>query len=259
MPESAEARVTAAVEAVLRLLDNHRRFLTSSRERMRRQLAAAGLTRCFGLLRAICTLRDTDQLAMAAPLVRAVVELVLVSLYVLLKGDDLDDDGALLDLLAAQTLAFSKLRLSGELPSAEAEYARHANVLRARGREPQPLNYADIAKRVGTLLEAQDPEAPRAFDTILYQVVYRMESTFGAHAGLGTLLSHVRWDPNGAWDAVDVDPKLPVGRQDVLAAKCACLLARQVYKAFAVRTLPDIEVVIEELVLAEQALPMSPR
>jgi hypothetical protein len=92
------ARDPKAIRDLLRVIDEHLRFLTSNRNRLRRQVAAAGLVRCRNLVEGMLILREGGRADILGILNRAVLEAWLVSLWVLLKGQDLDDDSVLIDL-----------------------------------------------------------------------------------------------------------------------------------------------------------------
>ena len=168
---------TKAKEAADRILAHVYEHVDAFRARPPRkaeQFAAAGLMRCCALLKGILVLDEARMPALAGILARQHWETWLVSLYVLLGGDEaleviVDDD-----IYWSRNLSES-LRMEGD--------HHHPDSVK----KPKKLNYWKLHQRVIELLrERREPvDGPKGVAG--YGVIYGYESFFSTHANLFTI------------------------------------------------------------------------
>ncbi len=229
------------------MIDAHLKYLTSNRNRLRRQVAAAGLVRCRNLVEAMLILRKAGREDVLGILNRAVQEAWLVSLWVLLKGKDLDDDDVLVELGSDYAVWYGTM--ASKLPDF-AEEAKSkiiewkeivADRLEAAGQKPvlSKLRYDKIAEELGPLLEH---EGAKIVAIDVYNRAYRAESTTSVHAGLGTISRYLRYgdEEKGENDSVVPEPGSAFPDQEWLAALLTIDLADHVFRAFGVRVEPPL-------------------
>jgi len=80
----------------------------------------------------------------------------------------------------------------------------------------------------------------------VYDRIYRSESTYSAHPGVGLFVRYIQWDPAEERDAIIPNPGPPFPRQERLAAMLTTFLAVRVLKAFGVVVDPRLEQAYEE-------------
>jgi hypothetical protein len=213
------------VRHILTALKDHDRFLTSQRVKLPRQFAAAGLARCRALLEGMCALEESGRSDVSGVLGRALLETWLVSAYVILRNDrdSLTDIGAGF-AKAARNIA-EALEMDGLSEKAEQWTAA------VGGPKVAMPSYKDLTKRVTVLLE---PKGHRIDPSLLYDLLYRAQSTFDAHGGLGAIGRYLSYGPDGGPDQVVENPGPTFERQIVVGASLVCLLAKLVYKEFSV-------------------------
>jgi hypothetical protein len=234
-PDEAIGR---ACEELLDVLDTRMNYLTSTGELARRQVAAGALMRSRNLLHGLITLAPV-RADLCGLLLRNLVEAYMIGLLFLF------DD---------------------ELPDAlRSEHIRHRNlVIERNGLAPDvDLEPSDPRtgsgwsvengfKRMSEILAARG-EPTEFSDTLLYDLVYRSESTWGGH-GLGLALPYVS-EPEplgltslpGGTLGCDL-PKIGV------AATWVAHLARHVYEQFGVGT-TEVSELLERLAKLLEAEP----
>jgi hypothetical protein len=247
------------VGELLAVLDTHFPFLKSTRARLRRQLAAAGLARCRALLEGMVLLRDATREDVIGVLLRALCEAWMVSLYVLYKGENLDDDSVLIELAADYETWTRKMagKVGGWAEGNKAEEIladwgaelRHwEEQARADGKAsktPAKLNYETIARELGSLLEKVEGAAPDILS--VYDRVYRGESIYSAHAGLGMLWRYLGISEDERQDAVVERPGPAFPVQVKVGALLTAYLALRVFKEFSVIVRPPLAEVYERI------------
>jgi len=140
----------------------------------------------------------------------------LVSIYVLLGGeaatDDLEEDDVYWKRLLTD-------KLGVVLPYPKSEW--HST--------PSKLNFWDLSDKIKPLLlKAGEPDVPKG--TSAYDVNYRVQSTFGAHANLHSLLLHIDFG-DGEW-TINANPVSPFSPAAQIPAANTAHLAKYVFKAF---------------------------
>jgi hypothetical protein len=171
--------------------------------------------RCCSLLRGICVLEDAGLAAVAAILERQHWETWLVSLYVILRGQEALGEVAGDDI-------FWKRLLSEKL---DLGFAYHENW---EGK-PAKLNFKKLYDDLQPLLESAgepaSPKGPRGYD-----ITYRVQSLFAVHAGLATIGSYLRYGEK-TWTVVrNPAPSFP--RVSQTPALHTAHLAKHVFKSF---------------------------
>ena len=181
-----------------------------------KQFAAAGLMRCCALLKGILVLDEARMPALAGILTRLHWETWVVSLYVLLAGDEA------LQVIADDDI-YWKRRLSKALRLERDDYQQGWTG------KPAKLSYKDLHDRMLKLLrERESVDGPAGVTG--YDVTYRYESLVSSHANLTTIGEHLvygddEWavsvDSSQTRDDVAVTPVLHTGH-----------LAQYVFKEF---------------------------
>ena len=180
------------------------------------QFAAAGLMRCCALLKGILVLDEAKMPALAGILARQHWETWLVSLYVLLAGDEA------LQVIARDNI-YWKRRLSKALRLERDDYR-----LDWAGRLAK-LNYKELHDRMLELLREREPLDGPAGATG-YDVIYSYESLVSAHANLTTIGGHLVYGDDD-W-AVSVDSSLQPDDIAVTPVLHTVHLAHYVFKEF---------------------------
>ena len=207
------------VNELLTLITEYVSSLESPPHEASRQFAAAGLMRCCALMRGICILDDASLGSLAGILERQHWETWLVSIHVVLRGEEALHEVAGDDIFWKRLLS-EKLNLG---------FAYHDDW---EGKESK-LNFKKLADDLRPLLmkagETDDPDGAKGYD-----LTYRVQSLFAVHAGLATIGSYLRYGDK-MWGVI---PKPPV--QFRAASQTPALhtahLAGYVFKAFALPT-----------------------
>jgi hypothetical protein len=236
---------TGPIRDFLALLAEKTPLLTSTRSRLRRQYAAAGLARCRALLEGICILREQGRADVIGVLNRSVIEMWLVSLYVLVKGRDEDDDSALIELGIehARYMGILGDRFdSPEIKSAVADWKEAIAGSTAPDGESikERPNFEAIARALPALLAKDDPDGLSVPSLALYDKAYRSESSFSAHPGVGSFGRYIAIDPSEERDGIVDNPGPPFPDQELLAVTLTSFLADRVFKAFGIPPDPRI-------------------
>jgi hypothetical protein len=218
------------VRDLLALIDQHVASLESPPEQAPREFAAAGLMRCCSLLSGICVLEDAGLAAVEAILERQHWETWLVSLYVLLRGQEALGEVAGDDIFWKRVLS-EKLNLG---------FAYHENW---EGK-PAKLNFKKLYHDLQLLLEiAGEPASPGGAQG--YDVTYRVQSQFAVHAGLATIGSYLRYGEK-TWTVVrNPGPLFP--RVSQTPALHTAHLARYVFKSFGL-PIEELEPICDTLI-----------
>ena len=150
--------------------------------------------RCCALLKGILVLDEARMPELAGSLVRLHWETWLVSLYVLLGGDEA------LELIERDYIYWSR-KLPESLHMGEDHH--HPDL------EPEKLIYSNLHQRVIKLLrERREPvDGPKGITG--YDVTYRPHSLFSAHANFPTIGRHLVEKDDGCL-AVSVDSSRPL-------------------------------------------------
>ncbi len=181
-----------------------------------KQFAAAGLMRCCALLKGILVLDEARMPALASILARQHWEAWLVSLYVLLAGDEA------LQVIAGDDI-YWKRRLSKALRLERDDYHPDWDGRLAK------LNYKKLYDRMLELLrERESVDGPAGVTG--YDVTYGYESLVSGHANLTTIGGHLVYG-DGDW-AVSVDSSLTPDDVAVTPVLHTVHLAHYVFKEF---------------------------
>ena len=180
------------------------------------QFAAAGLMRCCALLKGILVLDEARMPALASILARQHWEAWLVSLYVLLAGDEA------LQVIAGDNI-YWKRRLSKALRLERDDYHPDWD-----GRLVK-LNYKELHDRMLELLRKREPaDSPTGVTS--YDATYRYESLVSVHANLTTIGGHLVCRDDD-W-TVSVDSSLTPDDVAVTPVLHTVHLAHYVFKEF---------------------------
>ena len=211
--------IREAVYRLLDLLDAHIPSFRSAPEMAPRQFAAAGLMRSCALLKGVLVLEDANLPHLAGILARQHWETWLISLHVILRGDEA------LQEIAGDDI-YWKRRLSDRLKLG-LTYHEHweGKVVK--------LNFKSLAERLKPLLiragESGDPDGVTGYD-----ITYGVQSLFAVHAGLATIGAHLVYGPQ-EW-SVEPNPSPPFPNVAQTPALHTAHLANYVLKAFALTT-----------------------
>lgn len=193
--------------------------LTTSPPDPPRQFAAAGLMRCCALLRGVCVLEDAGFGALAGILERQHWETWLLSMHVVLRGNEA------LKEIAGDDLKYKRL-LSQKLVL-NIDYHPDLDV------KPDKLNVYELAKQLGPLLEKAGETGNTSVVTG-YDVTYRVQSTFAVHANLATIGAYLKYGDT-SW-GVEPNPPAPFGSLGMTPALHTLHLARYVFVKFGIPT-----------------------
>ena len=187
--------------------------------------------RCCQLLRGMRHLEDASLHIPAGILRRQHWETWLVSLYVLLQGEEALDE------------------ISGD-------YVKHVRILSEKlgvrpehvpdlDEEARKLNIHNLAQRIGPLLVKAGDAEGADMGVKRYDGIYRVQSQYAVHAGLSTVLPHIRIKEE-SW-AVERNPPHPFDHEHSQHAAIYTLhLAKYVFKCFGIET-AAVEAAKEEL------------
>ena len=217
------------IREVLRLVERQADSLKTTPPDPCRQFAAAGLMHCCGLLRGICVLDDANLGALAGILERQHWETWLVSLHILLRGDD-----ALHEIVGDYVLHTRRLNKALDLGTAyDSDWEGPV----------KKLNFWQLAERLGPLL-IQAGETGDATAAMGYNATYRVQSLFAVHAGLATFRAYIR-DGETSW-AVAPTPSALLQDSGQTAARYTLHLAKYVFDRFGIAT-NEVEEIWDEL------------
>ena len=195
-----------------------------------RQFAAAGLMRCGALLRGICVLEDASLGALVGILERQLWETWLVSLHVLLRGDE-----ALREVAGDDIFYKRDLTKHFDLGAAyQSDW---------EGRVAK-LNYKQLAESLKPLL-IQAGETVDIAPVMGYVATYRVQSLFAMHAGLATIGRFIRYGET-SW-SVDPTPPAPFDDNSLTPALYMLHLAKYVFNHFRIAT-DAVEAAWDELI-----------
>ncbi len=186
--------------------------------------------RCGALLRGICVLEDASLGALVGILERQLWETWLVSLHVLLRGDEALREVAGDDIFYKRDLTKHFESGAAYQPDWEGRVAK--------------LNYKQLAERLEPLLiQAGEPvDIPPVMG---YVATYRVQSLFAMHAGLATIGRYLRYGET-SW-SVDPTPPAPFDDNGLTPALYTLHLAKYVFKHFRIAT-DAVEATWDELI-----------
>ena len=192
-------------------------FRTRSPRRPPEQFAAAGLMRCCALLKGVLVLDEASLPVMASILARQHWETWVVSLYVLLAGEE-----ALQVIVDNDT--YSKRSLSKLWPKLGVDRPD-------LDERPPRLNYKQLHDRVLELLRERGEPVGGEAEVTGHDVTYRCESLFSVHANWETIgRQHL---VNGDdYRAVSVDSSLTPGNVVEAPVLYTSHLAQYVFEKF---------------------------
>lgn len=222
--------VRDCVRATLQLVEEQADLLKTKPPDPCRQFAAAGLMHCCRLLRGICVLEDADLGALAGILERQHWETWLVSLYVLLRGDE-----ALYEVGADYVLHTRRLTKGLDLgPAYDPEWE-------GQGKK---LKFRQLAESLERLLVQSGEKVDGATVSMAYDTTYRAQSLFATHAGIATIGAYISCG-EASWS---VEPTPPAWQMDSgqTAARYTLHLAKYVFARFGIAT-DALEAVWDEL------------
>lgn len=225
------------VDELLSTIYAHEKDFRSVPAQAARQLAAAGLMRCCALLRAVRLLEESGLGVIAGVLERAHWETWLVSLHVLLGGEEAIQKIAGDDIYWKRVLA-KKFDLG----------AYHDDW---KGKV-EKLNVWKLSEDLKPLMIAAGEEG-NPDGTTAYDITFRVQSLFAAHACLSSF-GHFMDYGDKEWRVVaEPPPQFPVPAPT--PALNTAHLARYVFKAFglAEKDLEQIGDELLEMVKANQA------
>lgn len=195
-----------------------------------RMFAAGGLMRCCELLNGIRILEDASLHVPAGILHRQHWETWLVSLYVLLRGEE-----ALSEICGDYVVNTRRLSKSLGLE------AEHVSDWKEGAKR---LNYYQLAEALGPLL-IQAGETCEATAAVMgYSATYRVQSQFSVHAGLSTIRPYIRIGDESS--SVETNPPAPLDGNGQFAALYTLHLARYVFERFGIPT-DAVEKAMDEL------------
>lgn len=257
---------TAIVRNIVTAIERHLPLFVSSRSRVRRQLAAAGLARCVALLEGMCLLREGRRGETMGILLRSLFETWLVSNYVLLKGKDADDELVLIELgsdfarsvtAMAEKTGRRREEVRVRVDSFKQEIADHPDNVATdpaeSGMRGGRLKIEQLASVVTELITARDGFSMDAMD--LYNTVYRGESTYSTHLGLATLHSYMDYDEMEENDKLQLRPKPPFPNQDRVGALLTLDLAFRLFKEFGITEDGSVAAAYEDMAREGKATP----
>lgn len=212
--------LAAAVDDLLTAIESRVLSFESTRAQRGRHLAAAGLLHCCLLLRGIRALRMSGVLYAAAALGRQLWETSVVSLHLALRGEAAARDVEADDI-------YWKRRFPEKLRPEKPYQPDWKGT-------PRRLNMRKLADDIPRLLQAQgephNAELPSGYD-----LIYRVQSLFGVHAGLSTLGPYI-WDGPDAWRLI-ARPEAPFPLVEQTPALATAHLAKYVFGCFGVTAL----------------------
>jgi hypothetical protein len=260
-PEVGSPSQTEIIREILSAIEGHSRFLVSRRARLRRQFAAAGLARCMALLDGMRLLREGGRLDTMGVLLRSLFEAWLVAIYLLLKAKDPDDDSALIELgsdyarwagLMAEKIGMAEMKahvddwketIEGHPGNVPGDPAKS-------GLRGKTLSIEQLAFAVDSLLKERQGTSHDVME--IYNRVYRGESLYSAHPGVGTFNRYIDFDPAEESDKLNLRPQPPFPNQDRLAAMLTVDLALRIFKEFGIVVDPSLEAAYNGLVNREK-------
>lgn len=217
------------VDQLLVLIKRYVCSLESRPHQAARQFAAAGLARCCALVKGICVLEDGGLGPLVGILERQHWETWLVSIHVVLRGEEALHEVAGDDIFWKRLLS-QKLCLGlAYQEDWEGQIAK--------------LNFKELAEGLKPLLvaagESGDPDGTKGYDA-----TYRVQSLFAVHAGLATIGSYLHYGEE-FWGIVwDPPPQFRVPSQ--VPALHTAHLAGYVFKAFGLPT-DELEEISQKL------------
>ena len=212
-----DAKAKEAADRILAHVYEHVDAFRARPPRKAEQFAAAGLMRCCALLKGVLVLDEASLPVMASILARQHWETWVVSLYVLLAGEE-----ALQVIVDNDT--HSKRSLSKFWPKLDVDRPDLDEV-------PPRLNYKQLHDRVLELLRERGEPVDGETEVTGYDVTYKCESLFSVHANWETIGRQHLVNGDDYW-AVSVDSSLTPGNVVEAPVLYTSHLAQYVFEKF---------------------------
>jgi hypothetical protein len=252
---------------IVAAVQRHAHLFVSPRALVRRQLAAAGLARCVALLEGMCLVCEGGRPEIMGILVRAMFETWLVANYILLKGKDAEDELVLIELgneFARSVTAMARGtgrridETKAHVDRFKASVADHPDNVPGDPAEAgvpgDRLKFEQLASAVKALIIAREGSSVDA--VAIYNAVYRGESTYSAHPGLGTLHAYMNYDPTEENDTLTLRPRPPFPNQAGVGSLLTIDLAFRLFRAFDIVEDGSLAAAYEELAKARREKPL---
>ena len=211
-------------ERILAHVGEHVDALKTRPPQLAKQFAAAGLMRCCALLKGILVLDEARMPALAGILTRLHFETWVVSLYVLLGGDEALRVIAHADIYWKRVLS-KKLQLERELEREQDAYYQQDWTGKIA-----KLNYSNLHDSMLKLLRERGESVDGPAGVTGYDVTYSYESLVSSHANLTTIGEHLVYGDD-EW-AVSVDSSKKPDDVAVVPVLYTNHLAQHVFKEF---------------------------
>lgn len=187
--------------------------------------------RCCALLRGICALEDASLGALAGVLHRQHWETWLLSLHLVLRGEE-----ALSEICDDYVVHTRKLTNGLDLGF---EFDPDWD------EKPNKLNFYQLAQKLGPLLNKAGEDGDPEVGVTEYNALYRPQSQYAVHAGLSTIALYLNCQGEESW-SVEPTPSAPLGEVSHFAALRTLRLAKYVLESFGIST-EAIETALNEL------------
>lgn len=221
--------LAGAVDDLLVVVESRAAVFESTPTERARHLAAAGLLHCCALLRGIRAVRVGGVPYISAVLARQVFETAVVSLHLALRGEAAAKDIEADDI-------FWKRRFPEKLRPDKPYRPEWDGT-------PRRLNIKELADQIPALLRAQgeshNPELPTGYD-----LIYRVQSLFGVHAGLSTLGAYISYGQD-LWRLTN-RPQSPFPLLEQTPALLTAHLAKYVFACYGVSAI-EVEAIAPRL------------
>jgi hypothetical protein len=219
------------VPSLLELLERRHDHLTTAPGRAR-QLAAGGLMRAEALLRGLRILIQAGRADLAGLLIRAIWECWVIGVYLLLGGEEASEHVMASYRHHIETYWNNWPADVVPAPELDEEFWNEWT-------EPRRLRFDKVSETVEALLQETD-QGPIEYSGISsYDVLYRLESMFSAHAGMALFDRYVEpATDERPYERVIAAPMLqvPVERLEAMAAVWVAHLAWFVFREFGMST-----------------------
>lgn len=187
--------------------------------------------RCCALLRGICVLGDAGLGALAGILYRQHWETWLLSLHLVLRGEE-----TLAEICGDNVVHTRKLITGLDLGS---EYDPDWD------ENPNKLTIYQLAQKLGPLLNEAGEDGDADVGVTEYNAVYRPQSQYAVHAGLSTIALYLKCQGEESW-SVEPTPSAPFGEVSQFSALRTLRLAKYVFESFGIST-EAVEAAMNEL------------
>jgi hypothetical protein len=169
----------------------------------------------------MCSLYRADRRDVCGVLLRSLYEASLVSLYALYGGDE-----------AWETLGGAYVGEVRKLPDVVKDPPQREEIDSWTGPTDR-LKWIQLAADVGALLESHGDSVAREVSTNLYDLLYRGESLFSTHGGMGVVAGHLL-DGDERLGIIPARDPGPAKGQIIMGAVIEAHLASHVFNVFGV-------------------------